>query len=189
MSIHPQPITHLNRSCVLIQKLQVFSLVVVFLLLSSFAISQSKNDRFYNADANYVNVKDGIAVEGYDVVAYFRSGVPTKGQEQLYQLFDGVTYYFNNEENRKAFTENPEKFIPQFGGYCAFGVGFNIGEGVGDNKPGKYPVNPESFKIVDDKLYLFYRDQYYHALNEWDKDEKKYLTNAVRQWSLMHNHK
>jgi YHS domain-containing protein len=90
--------------------------------------------------------KDGIAIRGYDPVAYFKQSKPVKGQETISYDWNGVKWLFSSEENKEDFKANPEKFAPQFGGYCAYGLSENH----------KSPTEPEAFTIVDDKLYLNY---------------------------------
>jgi len=83
-------------------------------------------------------------ISGYDAVAYFTEGKPTRGNGHHVTVFDGVTYLFASEENKKTFEANPKKYIPAYGGYCAFGV----------TEKKKFVADPEAWKIVDGKLYL-----------------------------------
>ena len=69
-----------------------------------------------------VNINDGYAVHGYDVVAYFTKGQPTKGSDEFQATYDGATYRFASAEHRDLFTADPAKYAPQYGGYCAFGT-------------------------------------------------------------------
>ena len=157
------------------------------MMFSTFVLAQSVTEEFYNADGNYYSVeKDNLAVQGFDLVEYFKSQTPTKGDSTISFQYDGIKYQFSNSENRQSFKANPEAYLPEFGGYCAFGLGVEIGEGVGDNRPGKYPINPNSFKIIDDKLYLFYDGEYFRALKKWNTDEDKFLDNANEHWKLIH---
>ena len=96
---------------------------------------------------------NGLAVSGYDVVAYFgleQSDVGTPqpgavpGRADIFAEHDGATYAFASEANRESFLANPEMYAPQYDGHCAFGVA----------KGGKVPGNPDLWRIVDGKLYL-----------------------------------
>lgn len=88
----------------------------------------------------------GLAIGGYDVVAYF-SNKATKGDTKLTAKHGDATYQFATVANRDAFKKNPAKYLPEFGGFCAWGVGA---------KSTKFPINPETFEIIDGKLYLFF---------------------------------
>lgn len=86
----------------------------------------------------------GFAIKGYDTVAYFTEGRAVKGDPAFAHDWKGTTWHFANAANRDAFAADPERYAPQFGGYCAWAV--THGRAVG--------VNPEIFRIVEDKLYL-----------------------------------
>ena len=83
-------------------------------------------------------------VLGYDLVSYHAEGKPVRGDGNNLVVVDNVTYLFANEDNKKAFEKNPEKYLPAYGGYCAFGV--SVGK--------KFVGDPEVWKIVDGTLYL-----------------------------------
>lgn len=83
-------------------------------------------------------------VLGYDLVSYHSEGKPVRGDGNNLVVVDGVTYLFANEENKNAFEKNTEKYLPAYGGYCAFGVSVNK----------KFVGDPEVWKIVDGTLYL-----------------------------------
>ena len=122
--------------------------------------------------------KNKLAIGGYDVVSYFKANKATKGTKQFTATNNGATYYFVTAKNQKAFKANPTKYLPQCDGYCAWGV---------SEKNTKFPVNPETFKIVDGKLYLFFNGDYdgksFNTLTEWNKDESKQLENIDTAWS------
>lgn len=86
-----------------------------------------------------------VAIQGYDPVAYFTEGRPTKGSLEIHQDFDGLRYYFANEQHRSSFAADPERYVPQFGAHCAGALS------VGKVKP----ADPLLWKIVDGKLFLF----------------------------------
>ena len=87
--------------------------------------------------------KTGLAIGGYDPVSYF-VGKPAKGSYKITATHQGATYRFATEANRKRFQKNPTHYAPQYGGYCAFGVG--LGK--------KFSADPTVWKVVDGKLYL-----------------------------------
>lgn len=83
-------------------------------------------------------------VLGYDLVSYHTDGKPVRGSGDHLAVVDGVTYLFASEENKKAFEKDPNKYLPAYGGYCAYGV--SVGK--------KFVGDPEVWKIVDGTLYL-----------------------------------
>lgn len=96
--------------------------------------------------AGTVNLQDGPAVGGYDVVAYFTDGRAVPGRGDLTAEHDGAIYRFSSQGNRSAFVASPSRYLPQFGGYCAFGLARGY----------KAVIDPQAFTIVDGKLYLNY---------------------------------
>jgi YHS domain-containing protein len=88
-----------------------------------------------------------VAIKGYDTVAYFTAGKPTKGNPSISEVWDGTRYLFSSEENRKLFAANPDKYAPQFSGYCAASLAHGV----------KLEAEPENFIISDGRLYLFAR--------------------------------
>jgi YHS domain-containing protein len=134
---------------------------------------------FVNAQTDPVD-KNGLAIGGYDVVAYFTAKKATKGDAKFSTKNNGATYNFASEKNLKAFKANPSKYLPQAGGYCAWGV---------SEKNTKFSINPETFKIVNGKLYLFFNGDYngapFNTLTEWNKDEKKNLAAIDKNWTKL----
>ena len=117
-----------------------------------------------------INVDEhGVALRGYDPVAYFDPGKPTHGVAEIFTSYDGARYLFANEAHRKAFLQDPKKYIPQFGGFCALGTA----EGE------KVDVDPETGQVVNGKLYLNYNAQ---ALAEFNKDRSGTITHAQQNW-------
>ncbi|WP_353779626.1 YHS domain-containing (seleno)protein [Winogradskyella sp. 3972H.M.0a.05] len=110
-----------------------------------------------NAQSIDYNTKKGFAVHGYDVVAYF-DGSAEKGSKDFVVTHDGVKYKFSSQENLDKFKENPVQYLPQYGGYCAYAVAL---------KSKKVNVDPNTFEIRDDKLYLFYNSWGTNTLESW----------------------
>lgn len=111
------------------------------------------------------NTKKGFAANGYDVVAYFDNDA-LEGKTEFSTKFDGVNYKFASKANLDKFTANPEKYAPQYGGYCAYAVAVS-GK--------KVSINPETFEIRDDKLYLFYNKGKTNTLEFWKKESPEAL--------------
>jgi len=111
----------------------------------------------------------GLAMHGYDVVAYFTEGQPTRGVAAHSTVYKEATYRFSNADHLAAFEKNPEKYVPQYGGYCAFGV--SVGA--------KFDGDPLLWKIVDGKLYLNLNEEIQAT---WKKDIPGNVTKANRNW-------
>ncbi|MCT4663813.1 MAG: hypothetical protein N4A45_01105 [Flavobacteriales bacterium] len=120
--------------------------------------------------------KNGLAIGGYDLVSYF-SGTAKKGFEAYSTKFNKATYQFSSKENLETFKKNPEKFLPQFDGYCAWGVAA---------KDSKFPINPETFDIVDGKLYLFFNGPFngkmLNTLSPWNAKTTELLKKGHSNW-------
>lgn len=121
----------------------------------------------------HFNLEKGLALEGYDAVSYFNASKPSKGKSSIQATSDGVTYYFANEKNKQAFIANPEKYKPTYGGWCAYAMGA---------KGEKVEVDPNTFKIVNGKLYLFYNAFFNNTLTSWNEDEAALKTKADNNW-------
>ncbi|AXT18359.1 YHS domain-containing protein [Flavobacteriaceae bacterium AU392] len=122
------------------------------------------------------NVKKGYVVEGYDVVAYFNNEA-VKGDKKFSTTFDGAKYKFSSQENLNAFKADPKKYIPQYGGYCAYAVAVNSK---------KVDIDPETYEIRDNKLYLFYNSWGNNTLKSWKKEGAKVLQQkADKNWEAI----
>ncbi|MBN8954759.1 MULTISPECIES: YHS domain-containing (seleno)protein [unclassified Rhizobium] len=115
---------------------------------------------------------DGIAINGYDAVAYFTDHRPVKGSDKFTAPYKGATFYFASAAHRDAFIQNPEHFAPQYGGYCAFGTA----------QGHKATTEPQAFTVVNDKLYLNYNDM---VLKTWRSDIAGYINKANENWETV----
>ncbi len=134
-------------------------------------------------NAQSVNTdKNKLANKGYDVVNYFTTNTAKRGNVEYSTKHNGATYYFVNAENLKTFKANPGKHLPQFDGYCAFAI-------AKMNK--KVPINPETFRIDDGKLYLFYNDFWegkpFNTIVTWINNETEMEKMATRNWKALKN--
>ena len=116
-----------------------------------------------------LNLKNGIAAEGYDVVAYFNNQA-LKGNKKYAYKFEYAIYQFSSSKNLETFKKAPEMYIPQYGGYCAYAVAV---------KNEKVGVNPKTFQILDNKLYLFYDSWGVNTLDKWNEENSKQLQNQA----------
>jgi YHS domain-containing protein len=111
----------------------------------------------------------GTALKGYDPVAYFKEGRPVKGKDEFRHDWMGAKWYFASAVNRDEFAKNPEKYAPQFGGYCAWAVGHGYTAGI----------DPKAWKIVDGKLYLNYSKD---VQKMWEQDVPGWIKKGDENW-------
>ncbi|MEM6987200.1 MAG: YHS domain-containing (seleno)protein [Pseudomonadota bacterium] len=114
----------------------------------------------------------GIAIRGYDPVAYFTQGKPVDGDDRYTTSWEGATWRFSSQEHLDLFTGDPEKYAPQYGGYCAYGVA----EG------GLVKIEPEAWSILDGKLYLNYDAK---IQRKWEKDIPGYIARADQKFEAL----
>ena len=117
--------------------------------------------------------KSGLAVSGYDLVSY-HSAKPVKGTAEHKVTHRDAVYYFKDQANKEAFKKDPEKYLPQYGGWCAYAMGAN-GK--------KVSINPESFTLEEGKLYLFYKTAFTDTRKKWIGKTAKLKEKANRNWS------
>lgn len=115
---------------------------VAMLFLGAAEAAFAGNDQ--NLSQGVTGAGVGLAAHGYDTVAFFTVGTPTRGQGKFEAVHNDATYRFASAENLAEFQKNPEKYVPGFGGYCAFGV--SVGK--------KFDGDPRYWKIHDGKLYF-----------------------------------
>jgi YHS domain-containing protein len=111
----------------------------------------------------------GLAIKGYDAVAYFEDGKPVKGTQAYQFQWKGATWRFSSAGHRETFAKNPDRYAPQYGGFCAYGV----------SERHKAPIDPEAWTIIDGKLYLNYDQQ---VREDWRKDTKVRIQKADQNW-------
>jgi YHS domain-containing protein len=121
---------------------------------------------------NQFNLKKDVALEGYDPVSYF-DGKPKEGDDAIRTVYKSVIYQFANQQNLARFKASPDKYEPVYGGWCAYAMG-ETGE--------KVKIDPETFKIIDGRLYLFYNFWGNNTLEDWNLQEKKLKESADRNW-------
>ena len=122
--------------------------------------------------AEEINIVDGYAVHGYDVVAYFTEGKPVAGNNRFTAKHDGATYRFASAAHRDAFAADPARYAPQYGGYCAFGTAMGR----------KFDGDPQAWAIVDDKLYLNLNSD---VQSRWKQNVPGFIKGAENNWPLI----
>lgn len=120
------------------------------------------------------NIENGVAIQGYDPVAYFTQKKAVKGSPTQTYTYKNITYRFATPASRETFQKNPDQYEPQYGGWCAYAMGAT-GE--------KVEIDPETFKITDGKLFLFYHSFINNTLTKWNKDEVNLHRKADVNWA------
>jgi YHS domain-containing protein len=140
------------------------SLPILLVVLASSALAQTK--ALLNLD------KAGVAIQGYDPVAFFTDNKPVKGKLEFPARHNGALYHFASKEHRERFKADPAKYEPAFGGYCAYGVSRNK----------LVEIDVEAFQIVDGRLLLQYSKG---VRNDFNKDTKGNLGKAEANWPAL----
>ena len=124
---------------------------------------------FGSDDKTAYFAEDGVAIRGYDPVAYFDQGEAAEGSAEHSLEWQGVTWQFASADHRQAFEQNPEKYAPAYGGFCAYAVA----------KDQLASIDPEAWTIVDGTLYLNYSKS---IQEKWEQDIPGYLERAEMNW-------
>jgi YHS domain-containing protein len=118
-----------------------------------------------------VNVDESrLAIKGYDPVAYFTEAKPVQGSSQFSAQHLGATYFFSSAQHQSMFESDPNKYAPQYGGYCAYGV----------SKEYKFDIDPEAWAVVDGKLYLNLNEK---VQNRWVTNKEDLIVEANSIWT------
>tara|TARA_R110002020_G_scaffold140003_1_gene311187 strand:+ start:573 stop:1025 length:453 start_codon:yes stop_codon:yes gene_type:complete len=148
---------------ILFKKVNLF---ILFMLLANLACAQKPE----------VFVQEGKAIKGYDPVSYFTDSKPMKGDDEFTLTYKGANWYFSSQKNMELFKASPKKYMPQYGGYCAFGLAGGY----------KAPISPDAWTIVEDKLYLNYDKK---VQEEWTADREEMIKKADKNWPVVKNDK
>jgi YHS domain-containing protein len=133
-----------------------------------------------NAGGKYFTTDENVAVKGYDIVAYFTQNEAVRGSQKYEAEYKGVKYWLAKKEHKIEFLKNPEKYLPKYGGWCAFAMAM---------KNATVPSDPETFKLYNGKLYLFFNDYYegtpFNTIIPWNSDEEHLKKKADLNWESM----
>mgnify|MGYP005991333829 FL=1 len=140
--------------------------ILLFVFMSSIVYAQNKTADDFNLS------KTRLAVQGYDVVSYFNDE-PKEGDKAIQSTVEGVHYYFSSQKNTALFDKNLNRYIPKYGGWCAYAM--SRGDTVS--------INPEAYLIQDDSLYLFYKTRFTNTITKWKKTPKDYQKKADTHWN------
>ncbi len=131
--------------------------VLILALLVGF-ISQAQQQDYY--------LDGGFIAEGYDVTSYFDNNKAVEGKKSFVASHDGVKFKFSSQANLDKFKANPDKYVPQYGGYCAYALG---------TSGKKVDADPETFEIRDGKLYMFYNSWGINTFKKWKSEGPEIL--------------
>jgi YHS domain-containing protein len=149
----------------------IFMSVAMLVAAAGHAQGQATAGRhLYNVPSSH------LAIEGYDPVAYFTDHKAIEGKKEFAYTYDGVVYRFASAAHLQDFKNYPQKYQPQYGGWCAYAMG-STGE--------KVNIDPETFKVLDGKLYLFYNRFFNNTKTSWDKDEANLKRKADSNWEKL----
>jgi len=160
------------------RKITLFSALVlagISLAIANLAATGEENTSEARRGIEHYNLDDTrIALRGYSPVSYFEKGKAERGKKEFKAEYRGINYYFTSEAQRRKFLNNPEKYEPAFGGWCAFGM----------TVEGRFRIDPEKFKIVNGRLYVFLNDIEVDAKALWEKDgdNRKLTRKAAAFW-------
>ncbi|SFT89650.1 YHS domain-containing protein [Algoriphagus locisalis] len=134
---------------------------LIFVLMTLISVSYAQKAEVFS--------QNDKAIKGYDPVAYFTDSKPVLGKDEFKFTQNGANWYFSSKENLELFKANPSKYMPQYGGYCAFGLAGGY----------KAPISPDAWTIVDDKLYLNYNKK---VQTDWTADRAEMIKKADKNW-------
>lgn len=120
------------------------------------------------------NLENGVMARGYDVVAYTTSQA-LAGDAAITAEHHGATYRFATTANRDTFLADPDRYVPAYGGWCAYAMA--DGDLVN--------IDPETYKLIDGRVYLFYNGFWGNTLTKWNKDETALKTKADAAWQQL----
>lgn len=150
-------------------KIRKTILGISFFLLFGLVLTHAQSHSYSTDDSM-------IALDGYSTVSYMDNGKAEMGKKAYKASYDGLTYYFTDHKQLKKFQNNPKKYKPQYGGWCAFAVSLG----------GKYRPNPKSFRVVNGKLYMFTVNLEGDFVQVWEKEGKaKHIAQANKNWQTM----
>uniref|UniRef100_UPI00404897FC YHS domain-containing (seleno)protein n=1 Tax=Roseivirga sp. TaxID=1964215 RepID=UPI00404897FC len=145
-------------------------IVIVALMLVLGANANAQNKIANNIDDSK------IALQGYSPVSYLDLGIAQIGIKEYKSTYDGLAYYFTSADQKKTFDANPKKYLPQYGGYCAFGV--SVGA--------KFRVDPNKFVVKDGKYFLFLYDLEVDAQQLWlAGNHKELVAKSNQNWEKL----
>jgi YHS domain-containing protein len=117
---------------------------------------------------------NGVILAGHDAVAYFTQNAAVEGKSKFTAVHNDAIYRFSNAANRDTFSANPDKYAPQYGGFCAYGTA--LGK--------KFDIDGKAFEVVDGKLYV---NKNLNVYETWVEDKAENIVEANKQWTTIEN--
>ncbi len=151
-------------------KKSILTFALVIVSITSFSQAAKRIKEF--------NLENKVALQGYDPVSYFKQNKAIKGKKEFSTTYEGVVYNFASLGDKDLFLKSPSTYEPEYGGWCAYAMG-SAGE--------KVEIDPATFKIVDNKLYLFYNAYFNNTLKSWNKDQASLNKKADLNWKKIIN--
>jgi YHS domain-containing protein len=146
-----------------------------FLLLFFFSVFIQ--DIYSQSNTTHLNLNSkNIAVDGYDLVSYFEENKAVPGKKNFKYTFEGGNYYFASEKHLNNFKKSPQNYLPSFGGWCAYAMG-KTGE--------KVKIDPTSFIINGNELYLFYDSMFNDTREKWNNSSVNLEQKAKINWKKL----
>lgn len=139
-------------------------MVFLTLFMSGFVVAQ---------DEIYTGYFSNKALDGYDTVAYFTDNKPVEGKPDFVTTYKGADWYFVSQQHLDMFVAEPEKYAPQYGGYCAWAI---------SAKNDFASADPKDWAVVDGKLYLNYNDDF---KRKWDQNRALHIKQADENWPAL----
>jgi hypothetical protein len=146
--------------------------VAILLFMAGLPAALITSARSDGTNAN-TSTTSPVAIQGYDVVSYFTDGKPIKGSSSHEMSFDDSRWRFANSSHKKMFAADPDRYLPQYGGFCAGGMAMGV----------QIPANPENWVIVDGKLYLVAGGK--EDLDDWKSHAAENIKEADKRWAAM----
>lgn len=143
------------------------TILFLLILVAGWSFGQADDLR-----KKHFNTRKDVALEGFDPVSYF-DGSPLEGDPKIRFQYRGIVYQFVSQSNLTRFRSSPDKFEPAYGGWCAYAMG-ETGE--------KVKIDPETYSLLDGKLYLFYNFWGNNTLVDWKESEKRLKQQADNNW-------
>jgi len=146
------------------------SLSVLFIAMAMTVASFAQDNKANNID------NSNIALQGYSAVSYADDGLAQRGVKGFKSEYEGVVYYFTSDEQKVSFDRNPSKYLPQYGGFCAFGIYAGA----------KFRVDPNKFISKDGKYFLFLNNVELDAKQLWlNEQESQLIATANTNWEKL----
>ena len=144
---------------------------LIFCILFFYSFGYNQQDDTDIAHFNTTSQK--LVGSGYDLVSYFFENKPVKGKSSISSQYQGLLFYFSSQENKDLFISDPTRYLPKYGGWCAYAIG---------DYAKKVDVDPLSYTIENGELYLFYKSYFNDTKEKWIKNHDVLKQSAEENW-------